>query len=110
MTNDAPVALITGASAGLGLALARALAARGWRLVLDARGEPALRAVQAELSPAATAVAGDVSDPRHRHELLDAVSGLGRLDLLVNNASEPGRARCRRWSGSIRRRWNASTG
>ncbi|HEY7049223.1 MAG TPA: SDR family oxidoreductase [Jatrophihabitantaceae bacterium] len=81
-----PVALITGASKGLGRALARELAGRGWSLVLDARGAEALDAVAAEL-PTATAVAGDVTDPRHRAALAAAVQELGRLDLLVNNAS-----------------------
>jgi len=44
MPNTAPVAIVTGASRGLGLALARELAARGWRLVIDARGADALTA------------------------------------------------------------------
>ena len=81
-----PVALITGASRGLGRALARALAERNWSLVLDARGAEALDAVQREL-PSAVALAGDVADPRHREALATAVSRAGRLDLLVNNAS-----------------------
>jgi NAD(P)-dependent dehydrogenase (short-subunit alcohol dehydrogenase family) len=81
-----PVALITGASRGLGRALARALAERNWSLVLDARGAESLDAVQREL-PSAVALAGDVTDPRHREALATAVSRAGRLDLLVNNAS-----------------------
>jgi NAD(P)-dependent dehydrogenase (short-subunit alcohol dehydrogenase family) len=83
------LALITGASRGLGLALARALADRGWRLVVDAREPRALEAARAELSRRAdvVAVAGDVSDPAHRDRLADAVRRLGKLDLLVNNAS-----------------------
>jgi NAD(P)-dependent dehydrogenase (short-subunit alcohol dehydrogenase family) len=87
--TDRPVALVTGASAGLGLALARGLAARGWALIIDARGADAL-ADAAELLSAETAVirlTGDVTDPEHRAELAGAVAGLGRLDLLVNNAS-----------------------
>jgi len=81
-------ALITGASRGLGRALARALAERGWRLVLDARGVTDLEEVADELSikTDVAAVAGDVGDERHRKALIDAVDG-GRLDLLVNNAS-----------------------
>jgi NAD(P)-dependent dehydrogenase (short-subunit alcohol dehydrogenase family) len=91
MTNtERPVAVVTGASAGLGLALARGLAERGWALVIDARGGEALAGAAAELGETATAIAGDVTDPRHREELAEAVRGLGRLDLLVNNASELG--------------------
>jgi NAD(P)-dependent dehydrogenase (short-subunit alcohol dehydrogenase family) len=79
-------ALITGASRGLGLALAGALAREGWELVLDARGGPALGKAAAGLA-GATVVAGDVSDPAHRAELVAAADG---LDLLVNNASTLG--------------------
>jgi NAD(P)-dependent dehydrogenase (short-subunit alcohol dehydrogenase family) len=84
------VAIVTGASRGLGLELARALADRGWRLVLDARGADALRAVEAELAGRAEVVAvpGDVTDEVHRRALVDAArERFGRLDLLVNNAS-----------------------
>ena len=81
-------ALITGASRGLGRALARSLAERGWQLVIDARGATDLQAVADELSARTDvfAVPGDVSDEPHRKALIDAVDG-GRLDLLVNNAS-----------------------
>lgn len=86
MTNtERPVAVVTGASAGLGLALAHGLAARGWALVIDARGNDALQ--EAARALGAEAVPGDVTDPRHREELAAAVDRLGRLDLLVNNAS-----------------------
>jgi NAD(P)-dependent dehydrogenase (short-subunit alcohol dehydrogenase family) len=81
-----PTALITGASKGLGRALAGALAARGWRLAVDARSPVSLAA---EL-PDAVVVAGDVTDPAHRDALAAAVDTLGRLDLLVNNASDLG--------------------
>ena len=83
-----PVALITGASRGLGRALARGLADRGWRLVLDARGVQDLASVETELRDRTdvVAIAGDVADESHRRDLIDAVAG-GRLDLLVNNAS-----------------------
>ena len=83
------VALITGGSRGLGLALARALAARGWRLVVDARGEDELVAAAAGLSTTTEVVAlsGDVADEAHRRSLVQAAERLGRLDLLVNNAS-----------------------
>jgi NAD(P)-dependent dehydrogenase (short-subunit alcohol dehydrogenase family) len=79
-----PTAIITGASRGLGLALARALDKRGWRLVLDARGAVALHAATAGLSQA-VGLPGDVSDPAHRGALV-ALAG-PRIDLLVNNAS-----------------------
>jgi NAD(P)-dependent dehydrogenase (short-subunit alcohol dehydrogenase family) len=84
-----PVALITGASRGLGLALARALARRGWALVIDARGGPSLNAATAELGSTTEvrALQGDVGDAGHRVELVGAAEDLGRLDLLVNNAS-----------------------
>jgi NAD(P)-dependent dehydrogenase (short-subunit alcohol dehydrogenase family) len=89
MTNDTPrTALITGASRGLGLALARALAARGWGLILDARGAEALAAARAALSRQTLVVAlpGDVTDPGHRRALADAARAVGGLDALVNNA------------------------
>ena len=83
------VALITGASRGLGLALARALAERGWRLVVDARGAAALEASRAELAErtVVVAIAGDVTDEAHRRALVEAAGRLGGLDALVNNAS-----------------------
>jgi NAD(P)-dependent dehydrogenase (short-subunit alcohol dehydrogenase family) len=79
-----PTAIITGASRGLGLALARALDERGWRLVLDARGAQALEAATQDLSNA-VALPGDVADPTHRSALV-ALAG-PQIDLLVNNAS-----------------------
>ena len=83
-------ALITGASRGLGLALARALAQAGWALVIDARRPEALRAAAQELarsSPAVLAVPGDVADEDHRQALVSAVDELGGMELLVHNAS-----------------------
>jgi NAD(P)-dependent dehydrogenase (short-subunit alcohol dehydrogenase family) len=82
-----PVAIVTGASRGLGLALANALDRQGWQLVVDARGEAALSAAAADLSNT-TPLAGDVADADHRQALLDAAGD--RIDLLVNNASELG--------------------
>jgi NAD(P)-dependent dehydrogenase (short-subunit alcohol dehydrogenase family) len=87
-----PNALITGGSAGLGRALALALAHRGWGLVLDGRRPHALSRVAEELAGGDTVltVPGDVADPDHRNELLTAAQRLGGLDLLVNNASTLG--------------------
>jgi NAD(P)-dependent dehydrogenase (short-subunit alcohol dehydrogenase family) len=82
-------ALITGASRGLGLALARALAEQGWTLLIDARGAEELEAARAELAQKThvMAIAGDVSDASHRQALAEAAQSLGSLDALVNNAS-----------------------
>ncbi|MQA97250.1 MAG: SDR family NAD(P)-dependent oxidoreductase [Streptosporangiales bacterium] len=91
---NAPVALVTGASRGLGLALARELADAGHALIIDARTEPALRAAETALRDRSTAdvtaVPGDVADPAHRAELLAAARTHGRLDVLVDNASALG--------------------
>ena len=83
-----PVAVITGASRGLGAALAHALDARGWDLVVDARDADALAVAVG--SSTAHAVPGDVTDPAHRRALAEAAAGLGGADLLVNNASTLG--------------------
>lgn len=83
-----PVAVITGASRGLGRAVARSLAQRGWSLVLDARTLPALSAVADEIG--ATAIYGDVTDEGHRAALVAAADALGGADLLINNASDLG--------------------
>jgi NAD(P)-dependent dehydrogenase (short-subunit alcohol dehydrogenase family) len=81
-----PTAIITGASRGLGRALAEALAERGWRLVIDAREAGTLNEVATDLARTTdvVALAGDVSDPEHRQSLIAAA---GQVDLLVNNAS-----------------------
>jgi NAD(P)-dependent dehydrogenase (short-subunit alcohol dehydrogenase family) len=83
------VALISGASRGLGLALARHLAKLGWHLIIDARGATALQEARAELAhwTSIEAIAGDVTDTSHRQTLAHAVSQYDTLDILVNNAS-----------------------
>jgi len=81
--------LITGASRGLGLALARALAKDGWTLIIDARTEEALESARAELSryTRVVAIPGDVTHPEHRADLAAAARDAGGVDALVNNAS-----------------------
>ncbi|WP_246614335.1 SDR family NAD(P)-dependent oxidoreductase [Paractinoplanes bogorensis] len=83
-------AVITGASQGLGAALARGLAERGWKLVINARTGKDLDAVAKELRTDVIAIAGDVVDDDHRAELAAAADKLGGADLLVNNASTLG--------------------
>jgi len=80
-------AIVTGASRGLGLALSRSLAERGWRLVVDARGDDALETARAELAALTdvVAVAGDIADAEHRAALVAAAGP--RVHALVNNAS-----------------------
>lgn len=89
-----PTALITGASRGLGHATARALAHRGWAVIVDARDGTALQRVVDDWGPVDGEVAvvpGDVASPEHRSELAEAVVARGgRLDLLLNNASTLG--------------------
>ncbi len=91
-----PVALVTGASRGLGLALARDLADAGWSLVVDAREAAPLavaatdlteQTARAALGGRILSVAGDVAEGGHRQDLLAAVDELGGLDALVHNAS-----------------------
>ena len=107
-----PTAIVTGASKGLGQALARGLIERGWSVVIDARGADALYRVTTELEsladgsvtgssngtspailqsrPRVRAIAGDITDPAHATALVDAAEQLGDLELVVNNASSLG--------------------
>ena len=84
-----PTAIITGASRGLGLALARALAGKHWNLVINARGAKALETAKLELEQITrvTAILGDVSDEVHLDQMIAAAREFGGLDALVNNAS-----------------------
>lgn len=86
-TSQVRVSIVTGASRGLGLALARRLARSNYRLVIDARGLDDLEQIRAELADLTKviAVAGDISDADHRRRLVEAADG--QLNLLVNNAS-----------------------
>ena len=90
------VAVVTGASRGLGQALAEGLAAEGWSLVIDGREAAALAVAAARLEPllapgaALRALPGDITDEEHRRALVAAAGALGGLDLLVNNAGTLG--------------------
>ena len=96
MSEPNPVAIVTGASRGLGEVVARILAARGFGLVLNARQSGPLKATAAAIAGArpgqegVVAVDGDITDVAVRARLVDAARGLGGLNLLVNNASELG--------------------
>jgi NAD(P)-dependent dehydrogenase (short-subunit alcohol dehydrogenase family) len=87
-----PTAIITGASRGLGLALARDLAADGWQLLIDGRDPVALHEATTDLNRRTSvwAIPGDVSDPAHRQALVDAARDLGGVDVVVHNASTLG--------------------
>jgi NAD(P)-dependent dehydrogenase (short-subunit alcohol dehydrogenase family) len=84
------VALITGGSAGLGLALTRALAQQGWTVLVDGRDAGRLRSATADIEGEVITLPGNVGDPAHRRDLVAEVERLGQLDLLVHNASSLG--------------------
>lgn len=89
--TETRTALVTGASRGLGLALARRLAADGWRLVVDARTAADLDPALTGLNPSrVVALPGDVASEEHRLALRRAVDDLGGLDAIVHNASRLG--------------------
>jgi NAD(P)-dependent dehydrogenase (short-subunit alcohol dehydrogenase family) len=88
-----PIAIVTGASKGLGRAIAADLVADGWDVVIDARSADELEATAAALDGApgqVRALPGDVTDADHRAALVAVAAELGGLDLLVNNASALG--------------------
>jgi NAD(P)-dependent dehydrogenase (short-subunit alcohol dehydrogenase family) len=84
--SDEKTAIVTGASRGLGLALATGLAAAGWRLVVDARDGDALAAAMGDLPGAHAVLPGDITDAAHRAALVETAQVLGGPDLLINNA------------------------
>jgi NAD(P)-dependent dehydrogenase (short-subunit alcohol dehydrogenase family) len=93
MTESNRIALITGASRGLGLVIARVLAERRYKLVIGGRDHTALVAAARELSRSAQAVvpvAGDITDAQVRAKMIEVSRQLGGLDVLVNNASQLG--------------------
>jgi NAD(P)-dependent dehydrogenase (short-subunit alcohol dehydrogenase family) len=89
-TTRGPVAIVTGASQGLGLALTAGLVDDGWHVVTDARHATTLQAALARFAGSVTAVPGDVTDAGHRATLVAAAQTAGGLDLLVHNASHLG--------------------
>ena len=93
MTDTTQVALVTGASRGLGEVIARVLAERGHDLVIGARDQAALNRARERLTESrrrVVAIAGDITDDAVRRRWVDAARELGGLDVLVNNASELG--------------------
>ncbi len=94
-TGSSRVAIVTGASRGLGRALATGLAAAGHPLVIDARYGTELETARVAIQAAGpgtsvAAIPGDVRDPAHRAALIQAADRLGRAYLLVNNAGTLG--------------------
>lgn len=85
---EGKTAIITGASRGIGLAVAQRLVAEGARVCITARNPEPLRAAAGRFPPGSViTVAGKADDPDHRFEVLDTVSReFGQLDILVNNA------------------------
>jgi NAD(P)-dependent dehydrogenase (short-subunit alcohol dehydrogenase family) len=84
------IALVTGASRGLGRALAAGLAREGYDLILDARNAGDLDAAAHDIKGTVTALPGDIADPAHRAALRAAAADLGGPSLLVNNAGTLG--------------------
>lgn len=85
--SNEKIAIVTGASRGLGLATAHALTNNGWTVIIDARNADDLATAKASMGARAIAIAGDVGAANHRQSLIDAAIEAGGLDLLINNAS-----------------------
>lgn len=80
------VAIVTGASRGIGLAIAQRLVDEGANVIITARGQEALDAAVAQLGDAALARAGKAQDKEHQEDVVrTALDTWGRLDVLVNN-------------------------
>lgn len=111
-TTKTRVALVTGGTAGLGLALTRALAADGWDVVTNGRDQGRIEA--ADFPTGVTALAGDLTDAEHRSDLVAEVEQRGRLDLLVHNASTlgplPMRPLARVGISDLREVWRTNVG
>jgi NAD(P)-dependent dehydrogenase (short-subunit alcohol dehydrogenase family) len=90
------VAIVTGASRGLGRALAEGLAREGWSLVIDGRDRDSLAAAAEQIGSVQAdgarllAPSGDITDAAHRSALVDAATSLGDFTLLINNAGTLG--------------------
>ena len=93
MTDSTRIAVVTGASRGLGLVIAQVLARREYSVVIGGRDQDALAGAARELSrhaPAVVPITGDVTEAPVRMAMIDAARQLGGLNVLVNNASELG--------------------
>lgn len=88
--TESPIAIVTGASRGLGLATVSALVGDGWTVIADARNPDDLTAASHTIGDRFTAIPGDVTHPIHREQMIRAAVTAGGLDLLVNNASTLG--------------------
>jgi 3-oxoacyl-[acyl-carrier protein] reductase len=107
---EGQVALVTGASRGIGRALATRLHQEGMRLALTARSRDQLEELAADLGGAILTFAGDVTDPAHvRHVVAETESALGRIDLLVNNAGVVEPEERPLWESDLEGWWGAVT-